>query len=182
MRRTMMLGALTIALGLSACDGERDNSAAEYGSADVAMMEIAPAAPASPMQAKDAAATSAEAGAYSGAPVPAVQPVSTIAYSYRYALDLPSDQVNPMRSRHEAACVEAGPRLCQILGSESQAYGDDHRFEIRSPDSGGFAVMIEIPFESAEDTAASPSSTPQVRQPVSPQKAAALPSEKASPA
>ncbi len=125
MRRTMMLGALATALGLSACDGGRDNSAAEYGSADVAMMEIAPAAPVSPPQATDAAATSAEAGASSGAPAPAVQPVSTIAYSYRYALDLPSDQVNAMRSRHEAACVEAGPRVCQILGSESQAYGDD---------------------------------------------------------
>ncbi len=125
MRRTMMLGALAIAVGISACDGGRDNSAAEYGSADVAMMEIAPAAPVSPMQAKDAAATSAEAGASSGAPVPAVQPVSAIAYSYRYALDLPSDQVNAMRSRHEAACIEAGPRVCQILGSESQAYGDD---------------------------------------------------------
>lgn len=125
MRRTMMLGALTIALGLSACDGERDNSAAEYGSADVAMMEIAPGAPVSPPQAMDAAATSADAGASPGAPAPEVQPVSAIAYSYRYALDLPSDQVNPMRSRHEAACVEAGPRVCQILGSESQAYGDD---------------------------------------------------------
>lgn len=125
MRRTMMLGALAIALGISACDGGRDNSAAEYGSADVAMMEIAPGAPVSPPQATDAAATSAEAGASSGAPAPEVQPVSAIAYSYRYALDLPSDQVNAMRSRHEAACVEAGPRVCQILGSESQAYGDD---------------------------------------------------------
>lgn len=125
MRRTMMLGALAIALGLSACDGGRDNSAAEHGSADVAMMEIAPAAPVSPPQATEAAATSAEAGASSGAPAPEVQPVSAIAYSYRYALDLPSDQVNAMRSRHEAACVEAGPRVCQILGSESQAYGDD---------------------------------------------------------
>ena len=31
----------------------------------------------------------------------------------------------------------------------AQAYGDDHRFEIRSPESGGFTVLIEIPFTPA---------------------------------
>ncbi|MBO9500116.1 DUF4349 domain-containing protein [Brevundimonas sp. A19_0] len=126
MRRTMMLGALAIALGLSACDGSGSEGAAEYADTDMAMAEPVIVMPQGPTEATDAAATSAEAGgASSGAPAPEVQPVSTIAYSYRYALDLPADEVNPMRSRHEAACVEAGPRVCQILGSESQAYGDD---------------------------------------------------------
>ena len=78
--------------------------------------------------------------------------------------------------------TSTGVGLANIRDRLAQAYGDDHRFEIRSPDSGGFAVMIEIPFESAEDAAASPSSTPQARQAVSPPKFAALPSEKASPA
>jgi len=78
--------------------------------------------------------------------------------------------------------TSTGVGLANIRDRLAQAYGDDHRFEIRSPDSGGFAVMIEIPFESAEDAAASPSSTPQARQAVSPSRLAALPSEKASPA
>ena len=78
--------------------------------------------------------------------------------------------------------TSTGVGLANIRDRLAQAYGDDHRFEIRSPDSGGFAVMIEIPFESAEDTAASPSSPPQARQAVSPSRLAALPSEKASPA
>ena len=78
--------------------------------------------------------------------------------------------------------TSTGVGLANIRDRLAQAYGDDHRFEIRSPDSGGFAVMIEIPFESAEDAADSPSSTPQARQAVSPPKFAALPSEKASPA
>ena len=78
--------------------------------------------------------------------------------------------------------TSTGVGLANIRDRLAQAYGDDHRFEIRSPNSGGFAVMIEIPFESAEDTAASPSSTPQARQAVSPSRLAALPSEKASPA
>ena len=78
--------------------------------------------------------------------------------------------------------TSTGVGLANIRDRLAQAYGDDHRFEIRSPDSGGFAVMIEIPFESAEDAAASPSYPPQARQAVSPPKFAALPSEKASPA
>ena len=125
MRRTLMLGALTIALGLSACDGGSSRGSAEYAEADMAMAEPLIVMPQGPSKATDTAATSADGGAASGTPAPEVQPVSAIAYSYRYALELPSDQVNGLRSRHEAACVEAGPRVCQILGSESQAYGDD---------------------------------------------------------
>jgi hypothetical protein len=79
--------------------------------------------------------------------------------------------------------------LANIRDRLAQAYGDDHRFEIRSPDSGGFTVMIEIPYEAAEDPAPSASkcaskstSTPQARQPIPPSSVSALPPEKASPA
>ena len=33
-----------------------------------------------------------------------------------------------------------------------QAYGDRHRFEIRSPSEGGFTVLIEIPYEPDADS------------------------------
>ena len=81
--------------------------------------------------------------------------------------------------------TSTGVGLANIRDRLAQAYGDDHRFEIRSPDSGGFTVNIEIPYEAAEDSAALPlksSSKPQAQQPIPPSSVTALPSEKASPA
>ena len=81
--------------------------------------------------------------------------------------------------------TSTGVGLANIRDRLAQAYGEDHRFEIRSPDSGGFTVNIEIPYEAAEDSAAFPiksSSKPQARQPIPPSSVTALPSEKASPA
>ena len=44
-----------------------------------------------------------------------------------------------------------GVGLANIRDRLAQAYGDDHRFEIRSPESGGFTVLIEIPHELADE-------------------------------
>ncbi len=49
-----------------------------------------------------------------------------------------------------------GVGLANIRDRLAQAYGDEHRFEIRSPESGGFSVMIELPFETAPIAAAPP--------------------------
>ena len=43
-----------------------------------------------------------------------------------------------------------GVGLANIRDRLAQAYGDDHRFEIRSPENGGFTVIIEIPHELAD--------------------------------
>ncbi|MXO65576.1 sensor histidine kinase [Altericroceibacterium endophyticum] len=40
--------------------------------------------------------------------------------------------------------------LTNIRDRLVQAYGSDHRFEIQSPPEGGFTVIVEIPFEEAE--------------------------------
>jgi len=52
--------------------------------------------------------------------------------------------------------VSTGVGLANIRDRLGQAYGDDHRFEIRNPAEGGFTVIIEIPYEPAPrpDTAA----------------------------
>ncbi|MBX7491764.1 histidine kinase [Qipengyuania sp. 1NDW9] len=73
-----------------------------------------------------------------------------------------------------------GVGLANIRDRLAQAYGDDHRFEIRSPESGGFTVLIEIPHEFADaaepsaegrSTAAVKPATPQsVESPTTPQK------------
>ena len=44
-----------------------------------------------------------------------------------------------------------GVGLANIRDRLAQAYEDNHRFEIRSPESGGFSVLIEIPYEAAEN-------------------------------
>jgi LytS/YehU family sensor histidine kinase len=66
--------------------------------------------------------------------------------------------------------VSTGVGLANIRDRLSQAYGEDHRFEIRNPPEGGFTVIIEIPYESA-----SPRETQSVQRP--PSAPAALPPE-----
>lgn len=45
--------------------------------------------------------------------------------------------------------VSTGVGLPNIRDRLAQAYGEDHRFEIRTPPEGGFTVIIEIPYEPA---------------------------------
>lgn len=48
------------------------------------------------------------------------------------------------------AKISIGVGLVNIRNRLEQAYGDDHRFEIRRNDEGGFSVVIELPYEQAE--------------------------------
>jgi signal transduction histidine kinase len=52
--------------------------------------------------------------------------------------------------------TSTGVGLANIRDRLQQAYGEEHRFEIRSPESGGFSVMIELPFVTAEESMAAP--------------------------
>jgi two-component system, LytTR family, sensor kinase len=49
----------------------------------------------------------------------------------------------------ERRYTSTGVGLANIRDRLAQAYGEEHRFEIRSPESGGFTVMIELPYETA---------------------------------
>ena len=78
-----------------------------------------------------------------------------------------------------------GVGLANIRDRLAQAYGDDHRFEIRSPETGGFTVLIEIPHELADDEeppaapkgtlAAKQASALTVNPPSAPQKVSTKP-------
>ena len=78
-----------------------------------------------------------------------------------------------------------GVGLANIRDRLAQAYGDDHRFEIRSPESGGFTVLIEIPHELADEEAlpaaagatgaAKPATPLAVDPPSTPQKVSTKP-------
>ncbi|MBL4858820.1 MAG: histidine kinase [Erythrobacter sp.] len=72
-----------------------------------------------------------------------------------------SDDLPAVMATHKRR-DSTGGGLANIRDRLAQAYGDDHRFEIRSPESGGFTVLIEIPHEFAdqvEPSAAPPATT-----------------------
>ena len=56
--------------------------------------------------------------------------------------------------------VSTGVGLANIRNRLMQGYGDEHLFETSSQPGGGFTVLIEIPFEPAEERAAAPSRSP----------------------
>jgi len=55
-------------------------------------------------------------------PAPAAAPM--LAYDYSYDLETPSDRVRPLLTRHEQACVAAGPATCQVLAADVQTDRD----------------------------------------------------------
>ena len=59
--------------------------------------------------------------------------------------------------------VSTGVGLANIRDRLAQAYGEEHRFETMEPAEGGFAVLIEIPFERREVAA---EALPADRRPV----------------
>lgn len=57
--------------------------------------------------------------------------------------------------------VSTGVGLANIRDRLAQAYGEQHRFETVDPPEGGFAVVIEIPFERREPVSLPSQSLPQ---------------------
>ena len=57
---------------------------------------------------------------------------------------------NPLPAAEAGASNGSGMALANIRDRLAQAYGEDHRFETMEPPEGGFAVLIEIPFERRE--------------------------------
>jgi two-component system, LytTR family, sensor kinase len=69
----------------------------------------------------------------------------------------------------ERRYTSTGVGLANIRDRLAQAYGEEHRFEIRSPESGGFTVMIELPYETAPVAEPlAPASAPNAAQSPSP--------------
>ncbi len=62
--------------------------------------------------------------------------------------------------------VSTGVGLANIRDRLAQAYGEDHRFEIRNPPEGGFTVIIEIPYEAAEKDEPVRAAKPALTEPV----------------
>lgn len=83
--------------------------------------------------AEAAADAAASAGSETERAAIAPQPLAQIAYAYRYALSLPGDRGAELMSRHELACVSAGPAVCQVLSAQADWSGrsPEGRLELR---------------------------------------------------
>ncbi|HRP12094.1 MAG TPA: DUF4349 domain-containing protein [Terricaulis sp.] len=116
MRR--FVAALILAGALAACADQYAAAPGESASApspmyggramDVPTEESAPAAAPPPPAADGQAQPSQPAG-----PAPTLY----LAYTYGIGIELPSERVEALMGAHERACVEAGPRLCQLISS-----------------------------------------------------------------
>jgi hypothetical protein len=117
MRR--FVAGLILAGALSAC-GQADQFAsapaeapqsAVGGYAARAEMDVATEEAASPPPAPAPAPD--QAGSQPAGPTPTL----LLAYTYAMGFEVPSQRVDPLMSEHVQACVEAGARLCQLVGS-----------------------------------------------------------------
>jgi LytS/YehU family sensor histidine kinase len=59
--------------------------------------------------------------------------------------------VAPANTGGAGVVSSTGVGLANIRDRLAQAYGEDHVFETRTPAQGGFTVVIEIPYEVAEE-------------------------------
>ena len=116
MRKELIWAAAASALLAGCQDASRQHL---EESVDMALMEPAPPAGA--------------ASAPGSAAPPVVAP--SIAYAYRFGLELPAEAVPTVMGRHEQACIAAGPSVCQVIGASSSRMGRDSveaRLEMRA--------------------------------------------------
>jgi hypothetical protein len=112
-----VLAFLLAVLLLSGC-----SKPAEPVAADMAA-EIAPAA--APQAEPPTGKATGEVVRAGLVPPPAQAPSAPmLAYRYNYQIAAPPKHVRALAARHEAACVAAGPAICQVTSSQVSAQGE----------------------------------------------------------
>jgi hypothetical protein len=139
MRRVMF--GISAALALVACSPEAP-IASKAAPADAMMggapmAEIAPPPPPPPSSPTDAAAIVVTSG-QAGKPVAGAM----LAYVYGNRLSLPVAAVRATMAAHQKACEDAGPAVCQVIGSSTNQASDDDM-------SGALEVRAEPKFAQA---------------------------------
>lgn len=114
MRKALMLASAGLIV-LAGCSPAND-TAEDYSSEAAPAAEAAGEAPAD--AATETARNTTALAPVSPRPAP-LAPVAQIAYAYSYALSLPRDRGAEMMSRHELACVSAGPGYCQVIAAQA---------------------------------------------------------------
>ena len=113
--RRLALGAASF-LALAACSQQTE----QYASAPA---EAVSAAMGRVAYAGDAAVSSPAPAPGSGADV--ANAGVMLAYSYSMSIEAPKGAIAPLAKAHEKACLDAGPSVCQVMGSSVNAYGED---------------------------------------------------------
>jgi hypothetical protein len=114
MRKIAVAGLLLV---VAAC-GQENVSQGEMRNRDISMPQAEVA--------MDIAAPASEPAPPPAPGAPPIGAIAQIAYSYAIGLELPAKAVVPLRDAHIKLCTQAGPQRCQLIGSTSQAQGEDH--------------------------------------------------------
>jgi hypothetical protein len=133
--RRLTVAGLALTAAAAGCSPAREDVTYSDDSVDMELAAPADAAATAAPAMPGAPALTAAPGSSIAPPPPAAVQVPSIAYVYRYRLELPVDRAPALMSRHEQACVAAGPTVCQVIGSESSRYGRDEltaQLEIRA--------------------------------------------------
>jgi len=115
-----------------------------------------------PADASVATADVATSGLGGGVVPPEPAPDTTgglyLAYEYRFALELPADQVLPLQQQHIAACRARGPAQCLVIGATSSRADDGHMvtaqltLRMRPADVPVFQKAMEAEVDKADGT------------------------------
>ena len=113
--------AILLSVILAGCSRPAEQSES-YASADMEMAK--PAAPPSMREEGGAAADVSNTTIVQRQPT-APAGVPMLAYSYTYGIEAPPKSIRLLVARHEAACVAAGPTVCQMTSANVQEIGED---------------------------------------------------------
>lgn len=111
------------ALALAACDGGGGDEATVSSPRVGVMLEAA--GNAAPAKMADMAQPAPTPGSEPAAPEPGETAGAMLAYSYSMGIEAPKAAVPALKDAHEKACMEAGPKQCQVLGSSVNSWGED---------------------------------------------------------
>lgn len=121
----MRRGILAALLLLGGCGQNGREGASEAVNVELSAPPTPPGASA-PLQPRtsDAAVTETAAPANTPQTAPVVS-APQLAYTYTAAIEAPARSVRPLLARHETACANAGPTVCQVTAITSETVGRD---------------------------------------------------------
>ncbi|GAA0655814.1 DUF4349 domain-containing protein [Brevundimonas lenta] len=132
MRKALMLAAAS-AIVLSACQPASEEKAADAAATDAAAAADAATDASAAADAAPAHPGEASSPSLRSVPIAPPAPIAQIAYAFNYVMSVPKDRGAELMSRHEYACISAGPGYCQVVTAQADWTSRDPggRLELR---------------------------------------------------